>query len=68
MLLRTIAYSIFEYKTNLNKLGGIVVFIMGVLGLLLPNVVYYISLILLGIGMIVGMLGSSRAVKKYLKI
>lgn len=30
--------------------------------------VYYISLILLGIGMIVGMLGSSRAVKKYLKI
>ena len=30
--------------------------------------VYYISLILLAIGMIVGMLGSARAVRKYLKI
>lgn len=30
--------------------------------------VYIISLILLGIGMIVGMFGSARAVKKYLKI
>lgn len=30
--------------------------------------VYYISLILLGIGMVVGMFGSWRAVRKYLKI
>ena len=30
--------------------------------------VYYISLILVGIGMVVGMFGSSRAVRKYLKI
>ncbi len=30
--------------------------------------VYYVSLVLLGIGMIVGMFGSWRAVKKYLKI
>ena len=30
--------------------------------------VYYISLLLIGIGMIVGMFGSARAVKKYLKI
>jgi len=30
--------------------------------------VYYISLILLGIGMLVGMIGSIRAVRKYLKI
>lgn len=30
--------------------------------------VYYISIILLGIGMIVGMIGSARAVRKYLKI
>lgn len=30
--------------------------------------VYYISLILIAIGMVVGMLGSARAVRKYLKI
>ena len=30
--------------------------------------IYYISLVLLGIGMIVGMFGSSKAVRKYLKI
>ena len=30
--------------------------------------VFYVSLILIGIGMIVGMIGSYRAVKKYLKI
>ena len=30
--------------------------------------IYYASLVLLGIGMIVGMFGSSRAVRKYLKI
>lgn len=30
--------------------------------------VYYISLTLMGIGMLVGMIGSARAVKKYLKI
>lgn len=30
--------------------------------------VYYISLTLLGIGMVVGMIGSTRAVRKYLKI
>lgn len=30
--------------------------------------VYYISMILVGIGMIVGMIGSARAVRKYLKI
>jgi len=30
--------------------------------------IYFISLVLLGIGMIVGMFGSARAVKKYLKI
>ena len=30
--------------------------------------VYFISLSLLGIGMVVGMIGSSRAVRKYLKI
>ena len=30
--------------------------------------IYFISLVLLTIGMIVGMFGSARAVKKYLKI
>ena len=30
--------------------------------------VLYVSLTLIGIGMIVGMIGSYRAVKKYLKI
>ena len=30
--------------------------------------IYYVSLLLLGIGMIVGMIGSSSAVRKYLKI
>lgn len=30
--------------------------------------VYYVSLIVLGIGMVVGMIGSSRAVRKYLKV
>jgi len=39
------------------------------LKLIEPNpFIYYASLILLGIGMIVGMFGSARAVKKYLKI
>ena len=30
--------------------------------------IYYVSLILLGLGIIVGMFGSYRAVRKYLKI
>ena len=39
------------------------------LKLIEPNpFIYYASLVLLAIGMVVGMFGSARAVKKYLKI
>ena len=44
VFIKTIAYSIFEYKENLNKIGGIVVFIIGALGFILPNIAYYIAI------------------------
>lgn len=62
-----IALTIIGYNTVYDHFNGIV--FSPLIKLVKPEpFVYFISLILLAIGMIVGMIGSSRAVRKYLKI
>lgn len=62
-----IIITIIGYKQLYNHFNGVM--FSQFIKLVKPEpFVYYISLILLGIGMIVGMIGSSRAVRKYLKI
>lgn len=59
--------TIYGYTTVYNRLHGQI--FTPVIKLIKPTpFVYYISCVLLLIGMVVGMLGSLRAVKKYLKI
>ncbi len=41
--IRTISYGIFEIKKNNNTLGGIVVFIIALIGLIFPNIVIWIN-------------------------
>lgn len=57
----------YGYTKIYDKLGGIL--FTNVISLIKPTpFIYFVSLILIVIGMIVGMFGSLRAVKKYLKI
>ena len=57
----------YAYTAVYDKLGGVL--FTNVIRLLSPTpFIYFVSLALLVIGMIVGMFGSLRAVKKYLKI
>ena len=57
----------YGYTAIYDKLGGIL--FTNVIKLLEPTpFIYYVSLVLIAIGMVVGMVGSLRAVKKYLKI
>lgn len=61
-----IIVSVYGYTTLYTKLNG---HLFSALVLIKPTpFVYYISLLLVVIGMVVGMFGSLRAVKKYLKI
>ena len=39
--IQTIAYGIFEYKKNSNKIVGILICILGILSLILPNIVLF---------------------------
>lgn len=62
-----IVITIFAYNKIYDHFGGKL--FASFIELVKPTpFVYYISLILLGIGMVVGMFGSWRAVRKYLKI
>jgi len=62
-----IIITIYGYVIAYEKLGGVISF--GVIKLISPMpFVLYTSLILLIIGSVVGMVGSARAVRKYLKI
>ena len=57
----------YGYTSVYNRLGGVL--FTNVIKLLKPTpFIYYVSGVLVIIGMIVGMFGSLRAVKKYLKI
>ena len=40
--IQTVAYGIFEYKKNSNKIVGIFICIFGVLSLILPNILILI--------------------------
>ena len=58
---------IYGYFALYNHFGG--EFYSPLIRLITPEpFIYYISLIILGIGMVVGMIGSYQAVRKYLKI
>jgi cell division transport system permease protein len=62
-----IAITCYGYTTVYDRLGGVL--FTNVIKLLEPTpFVYYVSGVLVIIGMVVGMFGSLRAVKKYLKI
>lgn len=39
--IQTIAYGIFEYKKNSNKIVGIFICILGILSLIIPNIVVF---------------------------
>lgn len=59
--------TIYGYIIFYNKLGGHV--FSNIITLVKPfNFVFWVALILLAVGSIVGMIGSARAVRKYLKI
>ena len=59
--------TIFGYNFLYNKMNGIV--FTDIFKLIKPNnIVFKVSLVLLIIGGLVGMLGSVKAVRKYLKI
>ncbi len=58
---------IYGYKTLYTYFGG--KFFTDIIKLVRPEpFIYYAALIVVGIGILVGMLGSSRAVRKYLKV
>ena len=62
-----IVATIYGYVALYNNVGGQL--FSPLIKLIQPQpFVYITSIILLGIGILVGMFGSSRAVKKYLKI
>lgn len=35
---KTISYGIFEYKQNNNKVGGIIIYVLGLISLITPNI------------------------------
>ena len=62
-----IILTIYGYNLLYDKLGGHV--FSNIIVLVKPfNFVFYVALILLAVGSVVGMFGSYRAVRKYLKI
>lgn len=62
-----IIITIYGYIIAYNGLNGHVV--TNLIKLIVPyNFVFYVSLIILGLGALIGMFGSTRAVRKYLKI
>ena len=62
-----IIVTIYGYVIAYNELGGHI--ITDLIKLIEPyNYVFYISLVIAGLGAVIGMFGSLRAVRKYLKI
>ena len=58
---------IYGYTVLYNHFGGVLY--SNIIKMIVPNpFVYFVSLIVVFIGMLVGMLGSAQAVRKYLKI
>ena len=58
---------IYGYTVLYNHFGGVLY--SNIIKMIIPNpFVYFVSLIVVFIGMLVGMLGSAQAVRKYLKI
>lgn len=41
VFIQTVAYGIFEYKKNSNKIVGIFIFILAIISLILPNIVLF---------------------------
>ncbi len=42
IFIKTISYGIFEIKTNKNKPGGIAIFFIATIGLILPNLMNFL--------------------------
>ncbi len=42
IFVQTVSFGIFEYNKNENKLGGIIVFSLATIGLILPNIAIFI--------------------------
>lgn len=42
IFLQTVSFGIFEYNKKQNKLGGIVIFSLATIGLILPNIAIFI--------------------------
>ena len=62
-----VVFTTYGYLTFYNAFGGVLITEM--LKLIEPEpFIYQVSLIVVGIGMVVGMLGSANAVRKYLKV
>ncbi len=62
-----IIFTIYGYIIMYDKLGGYL--LSKIIKLINPNYfIFYVSLILLAIGSVVGIIGSYRAVRKYLKV
>lgn len=40
---KTVAYGVYEYQENNNKIGGVIIFILSSISLLLPNAVVFIN-------------------------
>ena len=40
---KTVSYGVFEYQENNNKIGGVIIFILSSVSLLLPNAVVFIN-------------------------
>ena len=40
---KTVSYGVFEYQENNNKIGGVIIFILSSVSLLLPNAIVFIN-------------------------
>ena len=41
--IKTISYGIYEFKTNQNKFGGIIVIVFAIIASILPNIIVVIK-------------------------
>lgn len=40
---KTISYGVYEYQDNRNKVGGVIIFVLSTISLLLPNVIIFMN-------------------------
>lgn len=43
VFMKTISYGVYEYKENQNKFGGVIIFVLSTISLLLPNAVVFMN-------------------------